>query len=164
MKILEINLENGNRYVDDINASISDAEKYVGEYYKSQGYNFRNLNPYRFCSQIPEKVDDYIEEKIFPHHTTDLSTAGLPDIVVWKETKGEIVELFFTEVKLNQDSLKLEQLIWFSKFSQLNARIFTVYDEQKTNFNPGEHAEGATLAMRKIKDEHNMQMTERMTE
>lgn len=159
MKILEINLENGNRYVDDINASTDDAEEYVKEYYQSQGYNVRNLNPYRFCSQIPERLNDHIEEKIFPHHATDLSTAGLPDIVAWKENEGIIEEFFFTEVKLNQDSVKLEQLIWFSKFSQLDARIFTLYDEQKTNFNPGEHAEGATLAMRNIKKKGNMEIT-----
>jgi len=141
VRILEINLESGTRYNTEIIANnVKSAEKYAREMYESDGYNVSNLSPYRFTDKVPQNLIEAIESRIFPKKAYELSSPGLPDLVCWKKSDGQILELFFVEVKKNSDSLKMEQLIWFSKFNNLSSRIFCVYSEDSVNFDKGKHA------------------------
>jgi len=139
VKLLEINLENGNRFIQDINLDDEKAESYAEDYYEREGYNVVNLSPYYFTRKVPEKVVKYVEDKIRPYKADDLSTPGMPDLICWKENNGKIAELFFSEVKSQSDSLRMNQLIWFSKFSKLSGRILCLYDSDEVKFSAGKH-------------------------
>lgn len=102
----------------EINVDIWNPESFVRKYFEKDGYKVTKLR-YKFVKRNFEDaaiVDDFVSKhyRILGELTISnyLSISGVPDFLVYKIDKGNIIELFFVEVKSKYDTLKTEQLLW----------------------------------------------------
>lgn len=110
---------------------IKHAESFISMYYANKGYHVikccpkvgRNNDFFQFSEQSQEDKDiilEYIEKnfkfynrKEFERVEEYLNKAGLPDLLIYrKEHREMITELFFVEVKVWEDGLKGNQILW----------------------------------------------------
>jgi len=95
--------------------SISDPERFVDSYYRTQGYFVEKLDPLGNKSvenrrPIEKGLQDLYN---FDLQVSKLLKGGVPDFVVYDSDKfGEVTELFFVEAKNGKDGLSPNQIEW----------------------------------------------------
>lgn len=118
---------------------ISNAEDIVKEYYEKSGYKVEKLyskaSPFSYGK---ETITNYLADKyklqyprefegesIYTAWQYFLTHAGVPDYLIYKESNKKIKELFFCEVKSENDAVRFNQFKWYFRTNAPIKIIFT---------------------------------------
>lgn len=131
----------------------ADGEDVAAEFYRRQGFEIVNVskgtNFDKLVKQedIPEELRNKLEDCLlndydrtyiddinekdsffdaFDRPLSFIENSGIPDLLVFRVAAEDPMEFFFSEVKLNGDSLRRTQLEWLFEFDCFPARIIYV--------------------------------------